>query len=154
MRKVLLTSAALLLVGVTSAFADGTATVTVSTTLAESCDLSEPTDIILSSNDAGGTGTSNFDVTCNFEGSGEAPLTVTLSSLSGGVTNGSEIVDYTIAFESGSAPASSTTSLPLVVPSTVAAANVADPKSFTATLLADVEVAGEYEDTVTVAVAP
>lgn len=154
MRKVLLASAALLLVGATSAFAADSATVTVSTTLAESCSLSEPSDIDLSSNNIGGTGTSNFDVTCNFEGEGQAPLTVTLTSQNGGVKSGSNVVDYTIDFEAGSASAFSTLTTPLAVTSSVGAANVAEPKSFTATLLADVVVAGEYEDIVTVAVAP
>lgn len=154
MRKVLLASAALLLVGATSAFAADSATVTVSTTLAEWCELGDLSDIELSGNDLGDSGTSNFDITCNFEGAGNAPLTVTLSSLNGGVKSGDNIVDYTIAFETGSASASSTLTTALEVESTVTDPNVPEPKSFTATLLANVEIAGEYEDTVTVAVAP
>ncbi|MDZ4865738.1 MAG: hypothetical protein SGI91_00310 [Alphaproteobacteria bacterium] len=153
MRKVLLASAALL-ISAGSALAAGSATVNVSTTLAESCSMTEPGDITLSSNAIGGTGSSSFDVSCNFVGTGTSPLNVTLTSQFGGVKSGATVVDYTIAFESGSASAFSTLTTPLVVPSSVVAANTAETKSFSATLLAPVVIAGSYNDVVTVAVSP
>lgn len=155
MRNLLLAAAALTVVGVGSALAaGGPLPVNISATLAESCSLTQPSDIGLTGTTAGTSGVSNFSVTCNFGGTGLTPMTVTFESDNGGVKSGANVVDYTIAFESTSGLASAAALAPLVAPSSSAGANVATPKSFTATLASDITIAGTYTDVVHVSVAP
>lgn len=161
MRKLLLSSAALALVGAGSALAADSASVQITATQAQSCTINDGgTSSALdlgTTVDAPIAGT--FSYQCNFVG---AP-TLTFTSTSGGVTDGSNTYDYGIYLNDaapGSPPSTwlqasaSTSGFPFTGITTTTAPNTAVTPYFSVGLSEEITVAGSYADTLTIDIAP
>lgn len=160
MRKLLLASAAIVVLGVPTAMAAGSHGVQVTATVTETCGLTAPNDVTFGEDpEVGASDTSTFDLECNFAGEGgnPIPLTVSFESANGGLSNpgDTEARDYTIAYQSGTPfTASSTQGTPEDIGDSVTAANTAEARTFVVTLADALPVAGAYSDTLTVSVVP
>ena len=151
MRKVLLATAAFALLGTGVAFASGSDSVLVTTTVPQSCTVDmESTDVTLPSTGASSAST-GFSYTCNFTGN---VADVTIHSVNGGVDddgaggNAAHVYNITSTVGNGSSAADV---VALDVPST---ALTAMPQSFTLALQAPILVAGTYTDTLSISIAP
>jgi opacity protein-like surface antigen len=146
MRKILLASAALALLGGNAMAAD----VTVTTTVAQACSVSADPSVILPANGSSVVGAYSYQ--CNFTGS---TADLTWSSANGGVdadgVGGDPAHDYTIATSLGG---SGSASAGLSETNVATTANTASPQTFTLALVAPIIVAGTYTDTLTVNIAP
>jgi len=160
MRKVLLASAALVLLGAPVAMAAGTQGVIVSATVTETCSLTDPNDVSFGTDPlVGATDSSSFDLECNFAGVGGNPilLSVSFSSFNGGLKNVNDPTarGYEITYGTNAAfTAASAFAAPVPFADSVVAANTAESRGFDVELTEELPVAGGYTDTLTVAVVP
>jgi spore coat protein U-like protein len=156
MRNILLAGAAMLATtGLAMAVVAPTSqNVGITASLAELCTITDPNDVAVPGTTSGSTSpAANFTFACNFAGAGAAPvLQIAFSSANGGLTSGSETVDYNINY--GAAIISSATAFvaPVQVAETTSGANATNNRSFTVSLAEDITVAGSYSDTVTVSI--
>jgi hypothetical protein len=142
MRKLLLATAALAVLGGPAM----AATTTVTTTVPQSCTASIDPNVSLPADASAVTG--NFSYTCNFTGN---TADVTWKSTNGGVTDGATTHDYSITSSIGGSGVASIDHTESDVATT---ANVASPQTFTLQLLNPIIVAGTYTDTLAVTIAP
>jgi len=150
MRKVLLATAAFVVLGTGTALAAGSNPTTISATVLQNCTITDPADIDLSSS---ATGSSGFDFTCNFGGSGTPlPLNIGFQSANGGLVNPDDATTrgYDITYNSVTFAAS--TSLVLQADTSSGAGNT-NSRTFDVTRVA-LPIAGLYSDVLTVSVAP
>jgi hypothetical protein len=161
MRILLLSSAAVALMGAGTALAADSASVQITATQAQSCTINDGgTSSALdlgTTVDAPIAGT--FSYQCNFVGS----PTLTFTSLSGGVTDATNTYDYGI-YLNDAAPASppsawlqasaSTGGVPFTGITSTTAPNTAVTPFFSVGLSEAIDVAGSYSDTLTIDIAP
>jgi len=155
MRTILLATVAFAFVGANTAMS---ADVVVSSTVAKACEFTdEPDDIELSGNAIGGTGSASFEFECNFGPAG-SPLSISFQSANGGMANPDDLGgprDYDIQYEATTAFAASSAELaPVLRDDSSTGPGDTNTGSFTVTLTEALEVGGEYEDTLTVLLAP
>jgi len=153
MRNILLAGAAML--ATTSlAMAAGSADVELTSTVTKSCGITSGGNIVVGTTTAAQPGT--FTTSCNFTA---ANLTISMQSEFGGLKNAAEnvTVAYDVAYNSQTKASSTITSaaLPAARAFTPQAAGGASVlRNFTVALQAALTVGGDYEDTLTISVAP
>ena len=157
MRKIILsTVAAIAALTSTSAFAAGTASVNVSSTLAQSCSIStDGSTVTLTGTTAAST---PVTVTCNFTGTPTIAYTSANKGVKGG-EGGELVVDYLINYGGTPAPGNLLASIADGGPAATFNANPVTPNSpnvasLSFALVAAPTVAGTYSDTLTLTVAP
>jgi hypothetical protein len=146
MRKILLASAALVLsAGSAMAVTDDDATVAIEASLAQDCDITIAETALSIGPTTGDADTSDVTTSCNYVGA----HAVSFSSLNGGVKNlAGDIVDYKVTFDAlthTTGDAGEFGSDPTVTQGT---------KVLSVALAADLIVAGDYTDTLTITVTP
>ncbi len=153
MRKILLAGAAML--ATTSlAMAADSANVELTSTVAKSCSITSGGDINVGTTIAPQAGT--FTTSCNFSA---ANLTISMQSEFGGLKNAVEgvTVPYDVAYDSQTKASGTITAaaLPAARAFTPQAAGGASVlRNFTVALQSALTVGGDYEDTLTISVAP
>ena len=153
MRNILLAGTAML--ATTSlAMAAGSADVELTSTVAKSCSVTSGGNINVGTTTTAQPGT--FTTSCNFTA---ANLTISMQSEFGGLKNGIEgvTVPYDVAYNSQTKASGTITSLATAA----ARAFTAEPaggasvlRNFTVALQTALSVGGDYEDTLTISVAP
>jgi spore coat protein U-like protein len=156
MRKLLLASTAIALATGVATAADSSG-VQVSATVSAWCTMSDPDDVTFGTDpEVGDTDSAAFDFTCNFVGDGgEGPgaLTVTFASTNGGLKNvdDAEVRDYTVDYNS-TGPVLASALAPYS--ETSASVGLPNARSFEVELAEALPVAGAYDDTLTISIAP
>ena len=145
MRKILLAGAAMLAT-TSMAMAAGTDSVTVSTTVAESCSVSITATTVTLPADTTPSAVVPFTFTCNYTGSTAA---LTYTSTNGGAGSSANPYDIiTLVGDDGDSTA------PLVTSGLATTALNPVSNSFQLQLQDPILIAGSYSDTLTVSVAP
>jgi hypothetical protein len=147
MRKIILAGAAMLAT-TGMAMAAGSDTVTISSTLPQSCSVDIPTATITLSPTTTAS-SQNFTYRCNF-GSEESTATLTFDSTSDGVVGPGGEIDYNITFGS----ATGTSNSALVASAPVSTPNTNISASFSVALASAPLVAGTYTDVLNVSISP
>ena len=155
MRKILLASAVAVL-GAGSAMAAGSNQTTISVTVLQNCSITDPADITLSGPAIGNGGSSGFDFSCNFGGSGTPlPLKIGFQSQNGGVNNPSDATrTYDSTYNATVIPAASAVGSPVLVADTSSGPAAVNSRTFSVALTENLLIAGTYSDVLTVSVAP
>jgi hypothetical protein len=155
MRNILLVSTALVLASGVAMAADSSS-VNVSATVTASCTMTDPDDVSFGTDPlVGATDSASFDFTCNFTGDGgEGALEITFASLNGGLLNGddAEVRDYSVNYNSTGAVLAS--ALPNTESETSTGPGDLNGRSFEVKLEEALPVAGDYDDTLTISIAP
>lgn len=147
MRNILLAGAAMLATtSMAMAVAVTSDSVTVSTTVAESCSVNITATTVALPSDATASSAVPFTFECNYTGTTAA---LTYTSTNGGA--GSAANPYNIVTLVG---ADGTSAAPLVTSGLVTTALTPVNNSFTLQLQAPILIAGTYSDTLTVSIAP
>jgi hypothetical protein len=149
MRNLLLATAALAMACAGHALASGRSSITVTTTVPQSCTVNIPGTNVTLPADGSAAAAEPFTFSCNFTGS-DAQLSYV--STKGGVEDGAgPIYPYNVVPALGNSGTSSAnfSSGPLA---TTALTPV--NTSFTLDLVGDIQVAGSYTDTLTISIAP
>lgn len=154
MRKLLLATVALAIVGAVPAMAGGSVNFNLASKLDRLCTIAATNTDLTVGPAASATAQGDFETTCNFE---NADLHLTLSSGNGGLLNDVEGVTelYNLTFDGVTY---SSTDLggegKTVTMASGAFANYPIGRSFVVALQNDLTIAGDYADVVTVEVAP
>ena len=148
MRKLLLASAAIAVMGAGPAMALDSDTITIQSTLAQACqvDIANTTAVMPANGSPSALEAFSFE--CNFGGEG---ATLSFASTFGGVSNGFTTHVYNIVPSTGAPGTSAVTfpNFPLIpLPNTPVNA------SFTVDLVNPILVAGTYSDTLTISITP
>jgi len=152
MRKVLLATAAFAFVGAGSAMAVDSTSLTIQTSVPKACSASfdEETGTVTLPADSGQSVSTDFSFVCNFGGN---TATVSFASTNLGVEDETQSLgphNYNMSSTLGGA-GTAATGYTTAAATTVA--NIGDTETLTLQLVEDIDVAGEYEDVLTITIA-